>query len=511
MMIQLRRRLAAASCCLLFFASAASGQQVLLRGYGEADLDAILRSALDGPHQLITQDILIGRSDTLRGTILVVQARFILEGTVIGDVVGVDANMYYRPNAVVTGQVTNIAGGFYPSELARIGAREDRPLAPYVVLRSGDDLIIEGTNNRPTIAMEGPFGFRVPEYNRVDGLRVEWGPTLLLPPFAGAEPFVGASIGYATERGDIIKRAAFGFKRGRSTLTFGWDDEVTETNDRWMRSDLKNSLSVIWNGKDYRNYYAAQRFYGEFARVLERGPRTTSYWIRGQREDASPLVAADVFTVLEPDSVRNNPFVPPSTITSISAGAASQFLGATSAWNVNAWVESAGGGLVDSDHAFNMYGLGGVYAMKAIANQTLEIEANVRGPLPGTDALPQQRWTFVGGSGTLYTYDIGQFRGDRLFFVESEYTIPFAQRLKLPFLGLPRLKLMHNIGMAWSEDVERDFEQNIGARLQFTVAHVRYVMNPRNSDSKFSVGLSFPSKGYPWEAAPTGRVDRLRR
>jgi hypothetical protein len=58
---------------------------------------------------------------------------------------------------------------------------------------------------------------------------------------------------------------------------------------------------------------------------------------------------------------------------------------------------------------------------------------------------------------------------------------------------------MHNIGMAWSENVDRDFEQNVGARLQFAVAHVRYVINPRDGEAKFSVGVSLPSKGYPWE------------
>jgi hypothetical protein len=481
---------------------------VVTRGYGEADLDAVLRSTLNGSHQLIDKDILIGRGDTIRGNVLVVRARFILEGTIIGDVVGVDANMYFRPGSVVTGTITNIAGGYYPSTNARIAAVENRPLAPYHVRESGDQLIIEGTNARPAIKLGGIFGVQNPEYNRVDGVRVEFGPTLLLPPFGGVEPSIFASLGYATQRGDLIKRAGVGLRRGRSVLAFGWEDDVTMTNDRWIRSDLKNSLSYIWNGKDYRNYYAAERFYGEFARTLERGPRTTRYWIRGQREDASSLVAGSPWTVLEADSVRPNPAVPASSITSLIVGAESEWMGRSSTWQVTGWVETAGSQLVDSDHAFNMYGAGGLYAMKAIANHTLEIEGNFRGPLPGTDALPQQRWTYVGGSGTLYTFDIGEFRGDRLFFVESEYTIPFSERLKLPLLGLPRLKLMHNIGMAWSEGVDRDFEQNIGARIQFSVAHLRYVMNPRNSDSKFSVGVSLPSRNYPWEKPMKSPLDR---
>lgn len=486
----------------------ADAQQISTRGYGEADLDATLRATIKGPHRLVTRDLTIGRGDTVRENLLVVRSRLIVDGTVIGDIVGVDANMYFRPNAVVQGTVTNIAGGFYPSERAEIRAVEDRPLAPYFVREADGNLVIEGTNRRPLLKLGGVFGFQYPEYNRVDGLRVEFGPTLLLPPFGGVEPSLFGSVGYATEREDVILRAGLGMRRGRSTLTFGWEDNVTETNDRWIRSDLKNSLSVIWNGKDYRNYYAAQRWYGEFARTIERGARTSRYWIRGQREDASSLIASDVFTVLDPDSVRSNPPVPETSITSLIVGAASEWTGLSTAWQINGWVESAGSGLVDSDFAFNMYAVGALFAMKAIANHTLEIEGNFRGPLPGTDSLPQQRWTHVGGSGTLYTFEIGEFRGDRLAFVESEYTIPFSERLKLPILGVPRLKLMHNIGMAWSNGVDRDFEQNIGARIQFTFAHVRYVMNPENNEEKWSVGVSFPSRNYPWEKAQTSPLRR---
>jgi hypothetical protein len=155
-----------------------------------------------------------------------------------------------------------------------------------------------------------------------------------------------------------------------------------------------------------------------------------------------------------------------------------------------------------------MYTAAVLFAMKAIANHTLEIEGNFRGPLPGTESLPEQRWTHVGGSGTLYTYEIGQFRGDRLAFIESEYTIPFSERLKLPILGVPRLRLLHNIGMAWTDTIDRDFEQVIGARIEFTMAYVRYVVDPRTEESKFSVGVTLPSKNYPWEKAQKSPLDR---
>ena len=155
-----------------------------------------------------------------------------------------------------------------------------------------------------------------------------------------------------------------------------------------------------------------------------------------------------------------------------------------------------------TDVSYNAYAAHALYAMKAIANHTLEIETTFRGPLPGTDSLPRQRWTFVGGSGTLYTYDIAEFPGDRVAFIETEYTIPFAQQFTLPVLGAPRLKLIHNTGMAWSYGEKRGFEQNLGVRLQFAMAYVRYFYDPSSGKGKFAANVSLPGKAYPWEKSP---------
>ncbi|HEX6558293.1 MAG TPA: hypothetical protein VF021_02505, partial [Longimicrobiales bacterium] len=188
-------------------------------------------------------------------------------------------------------------------------------------------------------------------------------------------------------------------------------------------------------------------------------------------------------------------------------GAGTQWSGMTSYIDVTGDVEVTGQGEVGGDYAFHAYQASVEYAMKAVANHTLRFIANFRGPLPGTDSLPQQRWTYVGGSNTLYTFRLNEFRGDRLAFVETEYRIPFAPQLRLPVLGQPTLRLMHNIGMAWSHDVQHRFEQNVGARLQFPFAYARVVTNPRKVSDKvlLDLGVSLPPKTYPWEKRPRGR------
>lgn len=474
-------------------------QQVRVRGYGDADLDALMRSALAAHPLIITRDTLVPAHDTIHGNVVVVKARFILEGTIAGDLTGLGANIYLRPAAHVTGQVANVAGGYYPSELAKVGNVEDRPLAPYHITRSDGGYVIEGTVTRPAMRLLG--GMRMPEYNRVDGLRVEVGPQLLLNHMAGVEPIITGSIGYATERKDFFGRAELLLKRGRSTLAAGWEDDVTLTNDEWIRRALNNSIAFLWAGHDYRNYYAADRTYVEFRRVLERGPRTSQYWVRGQNETAHSLVAGDPYIIWKPDSIRFNDPVPHTRIASVIVGVNSVWSNATSLADLTGSIEIAGNRGTSADYAFNAYRAQLIYAMKALANHTLQVTANFRGPLPGTDSLPLQRWTFVGGSNTLYTFRLNEFRGDRLAFVETEYRIPFRPELRLPLLGRPTLRLMHNVGMAWSHDVKRDFEQNIGARIQFPLAYARVVTNPRKLGDKvlFDVGVSFPSRAYPWE------------
>src|SRR5690606_7986192 len=130
------------------------------------------------------------------------------------------------------------------------------------------------------------------------------------------------------------------------------------------------------------------------------------------------------------------------------------------------------------------------------------IEPHFQGPLPGTASLPLQRWSFVGGSGTLLTYDVAEFRGDRVAFVETEYSIPLPRRLTVRPFGRPSFDLLHMAGMAWTDDESPAFEQNIGARIRYNVVYVRVVTHPSRfaDDVEVSVSVSLPRGSYPWQA-----------
>lgn len=495
-------RLLLAFAALLFaWPSEAAAQDVVLMGRGEADLDRRLDQLIGtGNYLLISRDTLIAQGDSVPGTLLVVGATLTLEGAVAGDVIGVDANMFIRPPARVYGDVVNVAGGLYPSALARIeGERVDEPLAPYTVIREpGGTLRIEGTLERPTFEFDGLFGFHAPTYDRVDALSLEWGGELLLPPMGRTEPGLEGWVGYASGRGALNGGLALVARRGRTHFAFG-GEKRTVTNERWIRGDLRNSLSFLVRGKDYRDYWEAQRAYAEISRDFGREGLGATAVLRAQLEDAESLGAGDPWTLFGDDPRPNLP-INEGRISSLVLELAGDWIGRNAAAEAGVDFEFAES-VLGGDFSFGRFVAWGEWAMDALADHLLEVEWRFQGPLPGTESLPLQRWSFVGGSGTLNTFDVAEFRGDRLVFVESMYRIPLPERMSLWILGPPELQLIHAIGMAWSEFTDRDLEQNIGVRLKFFSPYVRIMTNPADplDDIDVDIGLTWPfGDDRPW-------------
>lgn len=476
----------------------ASAQEVVLTGKGDPSIDRrIERLLASGDYVVVARETLI--TDSVPTTLLVVDATVTLEGAVAGDLVAVDANVFVRPSARIHGDMVNIAGGIYSSALAVVsGETVDRPLATYAVRREVDRLVIEARSEDKALKLHGLFGFDVPTYDRVDALGITWGASYRLPVDWGGEPWVDGSIGYRSGRGAIVGGGALRLVRGPTTFRIG-AEEWTETNDRWIRGDLRNSLTYLYKGRDYRNYYEAERVYAAVDRRFGDGDRSLTVGVRGQLEDASSLGAGDHWTILDRE-VRANPPIDDGRISSLVLGADGEWVGVLAVVEGSLRIELAES-ILGGDFAFGRIQSEGEWAMKALANHTLEVEWYLQGVLPGTSRLPRQRWSFVGGSGTLKTFDIARFRGDRIVFVESSYIIPLPRRWQIPILGAPDLHLEHAIGMAWTEGVDRDFEQNIGVRLQFFVLSLRAVTDPEDpiGDIEFDVGLSWPSSdAYPW-------------
>ena len=460
-------------------------------------IDALLAS---GDYLLVTRDTLIAEQDTVPRSVLVLDASLILEGDVAGDLVAVGANVFLRPTARVRGDAVNLAGGLYRSELARIsGNVEDHPLAPYRVVRFNDTLRIQGIESDPRWELPPPLGLRPPTYDRVDGLTLRWEAGYGGGFWRNRRQAVRGTLAYHTERGALAGGIEISETRGASRVAIGAHRE-TDTNDRWIRGDAYNSLTFLTTGRDYRNYFEADRVYASVEREFDRSRSRGAARLRAQLERARSLSASDPWTLFGGEP-RSNPPIDAGTIASAILDGSAAWQGPSAILEGAAELEFAGnaaGGSV----GFGRYLLDGTAAMRALANHTLRVDWRFQGPLPGTRSLPRQRWTFVGGEGTLPTFSISRFRGDRLVFTESRYIIPLPERIGLPLVGTPDFALIHIVGMAWTATDPRDLEQNVGIGLRFPAFAIRAITNPDSGlhGTRFTLHLVSPLEPRPpWQ------------
>lgn len=500
-----------AVAALAWGAPLAAQPAVTLEGRGLPELDRRIAAILaSGPLRVITVDTTLARGDTLPGPVLVAGATVYVEGTVAGDVVAVDANVFLRPPARIAGDVVSVAGGLYRSELATVeGEIVDRPTAPYgVVVAPGAIRIVGGATTRRW-TLHGFRGFHAPVYDRVDALTLRWGATHAFAVGAATSGELDATAALRTARWAPAGSLELRLRGGGGTLAAG-AERATVTNEAWIRDPYTNSLDFLFTGRDYRDYYARDRVYVRAEREWGGEATGAALGVRFQRERDRSLAAGDPWT-LTGDAARENPPTDDGRIDGASLEGRVRWRGARTAFGAGVELEAGRGPAGDEPRGFGRHQAGGRLSVATFGDQWLHITGRFQGPLPGTDRLPRQRWSFVGGYGTLPTFPIGRFRGDRLAFVESRYVAPLGVRL--PLLGDPDLHLIHAAGGAWTDgDADevpapagdagrrRRLEQNLGIELRSWSPFLGVAIDPARGlrDAALYLGFTLPVERAPW-------------
>ena len=138
------------------------------------------------------------------------------------------------------------------------------------------------------------------------------------------------------------------------------------------------------------------------------------------------------------------------------------------------------------DRRFTQATLDARVGFPTFRNHTFSLEAHAVHTFG--DSAPAQRFAYLGGGGTLPTFEILEFGGDRLVFLESRYAIPI-ERIQIPIVGSPVIMLRHMIGMAGVDSLP-PFEQNLGVRLRVGPLKVDWTIEPIARDWEISAGLS---------------------
>ncbi|MEO5903280.1 MAG: hypothetical protein ABIQ55_04645 [Gemmatimonadaceae bacterium] len=344
-------------------------------------------------------------------------------------------------------------------------------------------------------------GLRIPLYDRVDGLALPFGPMITL---AGGRFELDPTVTYRSHLGKFDPY-------GKATVKLGARDALkvdggraTFTNDAWIRNTIVNSLATLGVGSDARNYFRADRLTAELTHEAVGNGTTFTPRIGFLHENAWST-GTPVPHTSAPWSIsgrtgsrkmrRINPSIARGHTTSGTAGLNYDYDLNQMTVAIDAGIEhafDAPSTATNSSGDFTQMTLDGKAKFLTFGTQyfTFSTHALVT---PGDDA-PAQRYSYLGGAGTLATVDLLAIGGDRLAYVEGEYTVPLTKPL-LPFVGSPIVSLRYAAGSAGVGSLP-DFIQNIGVGLGMKFIRAEYHVDPNyrktpyTHKSAFSIGLS---------------------
>lgn len=474
----------------------------------------VLVEALSHPYTVAPQGgepYLIERASDNPRSIVVLGRDVLVEGRVSGDVIVVDGDLYMHPGGIIEGRALAFGGGVYESSLATIsgGGRAFQDFTYDITpIEGGYSLryrpLIEPP--KPGWSFPGVFGIAPPEYDRSDGLAIGFSPRYSVP----RTPLVLVpKVTYRSQLGAWDPSLAFEYNFSRRMQLTGRAERSTLSNDRWIRTDMLNSLDFLWSGTDVRNYYRA--IYGEaqLSNLWEtlHGQITPYVGVRVERASSvrpAGVVTGGPWTFLDredeehEDRLRSNPLIDEGTTYSALGGGTWRF--SSSGFNLRLRLDGEAGTfeprqevvcdngpcVVSVRTTFAQATAQGHLDFPTFSQQTLTMDGHFVSTVG--ERGPRQRYVYFGGPGTIPMLDLFVEGGDQLLYVDGRYVIPLHW-FTLPFVGSPAFTLRELIGGA---AVGRfpTIHQAVGGRLALKVLYAEWLIDPDTRRTQFGVGIS---------------------
>lgn len=478
--------------------------RVVVADLGPGAAGRTLREALARPHRLVEPDttpFIQRRGEIQQSTLIVLGRTTYVGGKVEGDVIVVNADLFVRAGAEITGRAIAIGAGTYPSTLAHIGGgiqsfRDDG----FAVVRNADvyelryQSLLEGAS--PPLLFPGVYGLRMPTYDRVNGFAVPFGPALSFWRGRGQVDLLGT---YRSDLGKVDPSVNAELQLGRRTRAELVAQRASVTNDAWIWSDLVNSLFGLVFGEDTRNWYRADRGLLTLHRALEYATTTFEPFI-GYQYEKSWAVGPSAGTNDGPWSLfgrddtlailRPNPAVPPGTVQSALAGTTTRFetpdLRVVARAQLERSIDATGISVTGLPIEFSQLVTDLNVRFPTFGEQQYQVE--VRWVTSQGD-LPLQRIHYLGGPGTLPFHEMLEMGGGELLLIDQRYSIPLPQ-YNLAFMGAPTLQLRHRLGSAGLNGLPA-LEQVIGVGVSLTVIRGEVRLDPATGRVRLAVGLTF--------------------
>ncbi|MFV1985828.1 MAG: hypothetical protein ACC682_00990 [Gemmatimonadota bacterium] len=441
-------------------------QEVRLAESPRDDAERAVAAFLErGGYVVWARDTVLARDDVVLSHVLVLEASARISGRIEGDVLVVDGDLFLRTRGRVSGDIVVLGGGFYDSDLAEIGGSVS--YRPNVRIRvrptEGDFEVFSVAAEREPFELDGTWGFHIPTYQRVDAITIGWGATARFDDVAG-RPDLEGSIRYLTGPSDLqasIRNSWYTSDRLRLGIA---GSRATRTMDGWIRPTWYNSLSTVVADDDAFNYYRADRlgveaeWRGKEAPIWEDAPEWrftfAAFW-----EDATSLEARDTWAVFTGDAPEEmpaarhpNPPVDEGESYSLVAGYDWMRRGETGRTAFGVGLEYSWDGrnvpvgTTGRDLTFLMAEArvstrhvtpwGHAWDVFAISRVTLD------GDVPG------QRYSTLGGPGTIATMPLRSMRGPQMVYADATYAVPV---LGMATLGGLDGFLRASFGSAWGD------------------------------------------------------------
>jgi hypothetical protein len=352
-------------------------------------------------------------------------------------------------------------------------------------------------------------GLRIPTYDRVNGLALPWGPKLELN---NARVDVDLLVTYRSNLGKWDPSLQGSLRPGDENEIKFYVGRGTFSNDEWIRGDLTNSLAAFFAGSDSRNYYRADRAMARFTRTFTGEGITVTPFVGGNIE--SDWSTGSLAPTKSPWSVvgrkgvlkmrRPNPRVANGNITSVLGGTALELVRGGLTGKLDALLEQSvrtdlepdcsgfpAGGICTQfipGGTFTQFTLDGGVTFPTFGSQTFAFKTHAVATGGSGDA-PAQRFAYLGGAATLATVDLLALGGDRLLYVQGDYTIPI-DRIQLPFVGAPFIGLRYAAGNAGVGSLP-SLIQNLGIGIGASFIRADYTIDPAQNRSPFSRKSAF--------------------
>lgn len=335
------------------------------------------------------------------------------------------------------------------------------------------------------------IGLRMPEYDRVNGLSLPWGPNIT---FGENKLKIEPTVTYRSHLGNFDPSINISFTPNRAFELQAKGGRGTFTNEEWIRATPINSLWSLFAGNDARNYYRADRGYLQALSTIEQGSFRSTFgigagvenaWSTGWRlgETNEPFSLVDQKDTLN-GFRRENPLIDRGRIPSGFVTHLATYEGITVRYESAsryeyAWESPTGDG-------FSQFTVTQSMSVRTISDHDLRLFGRLVTTTGG--ATPLQRYHYLGGSGSISTIDMLSRGGDRMLYLDAAYHIPLRM-IDAKFLGNPYIAPRFATGSTGVREFGRP-SQNVGARIGISGLWVEYARDLETNKNVISSGIS---------------------